>query len=64
MAVLLVRTTLSNFFEPLFLKKRRNLFGFQDGDVGHLTHSNRLNAYELRLQGWFAVLQKHSDDFL
>jgi len=49
MSVLLVRPTLSNFLETLLFKESYDLSWFQNGEVRHLTHSNRLNANELRL---------------
>lgn len=49
MPVLLMRTTLSNFFQALLFKERCDLFGFQDRDVAHLTYLDRLNANELGL---------------
>ena len=49
MSVLSMGTTLSNFFEALFIKKRRDLFGLQDREAAHLTYFDRLNANELRL---------------
>jgi len=57
MSVLLVGTTLPNFFETLLFEKRCHLFWLQNRDIGHLTYPDRLNANELRLQGRFTVLE-------
>lgn len=61
-AVLPMRSAMSNLDEPELLQDPRDLTGLEDGHVAHLRDLDGLRSDELAFQPRLAVLEEHRDD--